>query len=71
MDQRATDLRVTYAVITAAGKKRLQAAASSHLAAVRASFEDRFNEDELATLRELLSRLPGAAAAHGEDCSPP
>jgi DNA-binding MarR family transcriptional regulator len=67
----ATDLRVTYAVITDAGRERLETAAASHLSAVRAAFEQRFSDDELATLRELLGRLPGAASADGADCSPP
>ena len=32
----------------------------SHVAAICALFEERFSPDELATLTELLSRLPGA-----------
>jgi len=66
----ATDLRVTYAVITPLGRERLEAAGGSHLGAVRAAFEERFSEDELATLRSLLGRLPGAGGADGADCLP-
>jgi DNA-binding MarR family transcriptional regulator len=65
-----TDLRVTYAVITDAGRERLAAAATAHLEAVRAAFEERFSEPELATLRELLGRLPGAGGSDGSDCAP-
>jgi DNA-binding MarR family transcriptional regulator len=66
----STDLRVTYAVITGAGRARLEAAAASHHAAVRTAFEERFGEQELSRLRELLGRLPGADSADGGDCSP-
>jgi DNA-binding MarR family transcriptional regulator len=61
-----TDLRVTYAVITPSGRERLETAAASHLAAVREAFEERFMDEELATLRGLLGRLPGAGSA---DCT--
>jgi DNA-binding MarR family transcriptional regulator len=66
----ATDLRVTYAVITAAGRERLTAAGEAHLVAVRAAFEERFSEPELETLRELLGRLPGAGGGDGAECTP-
>lgn len=66
----ASDRRVTYAVLTAAGRAKLQAASETHVADVRAFFEDRFSESELGQFAELLARLPGAAAAQGEDCSP-
>lgn len=52
------DARVTYAVLTDAGRARLEAASCSHVASVRALFEDRFSDDELVTLAELLGRLP-------------
>jgi DNA-binding MarR family transcriptional regulator len=57
----SADARVTYAVLTVAGREKLQAAATSHAAAVRALFEERFDERELAQLAELLSRLPAAS----------
>ena len=66
-----TDARVNYAVLTAAGRAKLEEASSSHVAAVRELFEGRFDEDELATLAGLLGRLQGAAGTHGADCSPP
>lgn len=65
-----TDARVTYAVLTDAGRRKLEEASSSHIAAVRALFEERFDDDELATLAELLGRLPGAAGGDGAACTP-
>jgi DNA-binding MarR family transcriptional regulator len=52
------DARVTYAVLTAAGEKKLREARKTHVASVRALFSDLFDEDELTTLAELLERLP-------------
>jgi DNA-binding MarR family transcriptional regulator len=63
----AKDARVTYAVLTDAGLGKLEQASTSHLAAIRALFEERYTAKELITLDELLSRLPGAAQA--DDCS--
>jgi DNA-binding MarR family transcriptional regulator len=65
----ASDRRVVYAVITEAGREKLHDAADSHIAAVRALFEERFDAAELAQLTELLGRLPGAAEASAEDCA--
>ncbi len=65
----ASDRRVVYAVITEAGREKLRDAADSHIAAVRALFEERFDAAELAQLTELLGRLPGAAEASAEDCA--
>ena len=64
----ARDARVTYAVLTDAGRRRLEEAASSHVAAIREVFEDRYTEAELATLAELLGRLPRADVV--EECTP-
>jgi DNA-binding MarR family transcriptional regulator len=66
----ATDRRVVYAVLTDAGRERLDLASESHVAALRKLFEERFDEAELATLAELLGRLPGAAVDDGADCTP-
>lgn len=65
----ASDRRVVYAVLTDAGLERLEAASESHVASVRALFDDRFGEDELAQLAELLGRLPGAGGADADACS--
>ena len=58
--QCASDARVAYAVLTDAGDARLRAASRSHAAAVEALFGERYNSGELATLAELLGRLPSA-----------
>ena len=57
----ASDARVTYAVLTAQGAAKLESAQCSHVAAICALFEARYSSAELATLTQLLSRLPGAA----------
>jgi len=64
-----TDRRVVYAVLTDVGRDKLETASASHLAAVRALFDQRFRPGELEQLAELLGRLPGAENADGEDCS--
>ena len=65
----ASDRRVVYAVITDAGREKLRSASESHVMQVRAFFEARFEEDELAQLAELLGRLPGAETVDAEDCA--
>jgi DNA-binding MarR family transcriptional regulator len=65
-----SDARVTYAVLTDAGHEKLAEASTSHIAQIRAFFEQRFEDDELAKLADLLGRLP-EAAGDGEDCRPP
>ena len=61
----AGDARVSYAVLTAAGREKLELASCTHTAAVTALFTERFDDTELETLGLLLHRLPGAAEA---DC---
>jgi DNA-binding MarR family transcriptional regulator len=51
------DARGTLAVLTPAGMKRLREAWVTHLRGVRDHMVSRFNQEELATLGELLSRL--------------
>jgi len=65
-----SDARVTYAVLTDEGRERLESAGRTHVSQIREIFEERYSEGELATLGELLGRLPGAAAGKGESCSP-
>jgi DNA-binding MarR family transcriptional regulator len=62
------DARVTYAVLTPAGRETLERASCAHIAGVRALFRERYTDEELDTLAELLGRLPGAAGADGADC---
>ena len=65
-----SDARVTYAVLTHAGRTKLKDASCSHVAAIRELFEARYSDAELQTLADLLGRLPGASAAAG-DCTAP
>jgi len=64
-----TDARVKYAMLTDAGRRKLEDASESHLTAVAELFGGRFSDTELATLGELLGRLPGAGG-DGSACSP-
>ena len=65
----STDARVTYAVLTEAGRSKLEEASGSHLEGVAQLFRERFSDEELATLGELLGRLPDAGG-DGSACSP-
>jgi DNA-binding MarR family transcriptional regulator len=65
----ASDRRVTYAVLTEAGREKLAEAQRTHVADIRAFFETRFSEEEIDQLATLLARLPEAADAAGEDCA--
>lgn len=66
-----SDNRVTYAVLTDAGRRKLERASRSHVVAIRKLFGAVLSEGELTTLAELLDRLPGAAGANGLDCEAP
>lgn len=66
----ATDARVNYAVLTEAGAAKLAEASETHLAAVRTLFETSLDPGELATLADLLGRLPGTTGVDGTSCSP-
>jgi DNA-binding MarR family transcriptional regulator len=54
-----SDLRVTYAYLTDAGRHRLRDASCGHVGSVHALFEQHLSDDELETLAELLEKLPG------------
>jgi DNA-binding MarR family transcriptional regulator len=56
-----SDLRVTYAQLTDAGREKLDAASSAHIASIRALLEEHFEDDELTALAETLGKLPGVA----------
>jgi DNA-binding MarR family transcriptional regulator len=69
--ERATcdsDRRVVYAVLTDAGRTKLQEAAASHVAEVRAFFDERYSAEELQHLADLLGRLPGTEGTDGSNC---
>ncbi len=55
----ASDRRVTYAVITPAGRATLEQATEAHHEALRELIGAHLSTDELATLTDLLGRLPG------------
>ncbi|HEX5449237.1 MAG TPA: MarR family winged helix-turn-helix transcriptional regulator [Gaiellaceae bacterium] len=59
-----TDARVTYAKVTDAGRVKLRDAGKTHLAGIDDLFTSRYSGSELATLADLLSRLPMT----GGDC---
>jgi DNA-binding MarR family transcriptional regulator len=59
------DARVSYAKLTEAGRAKLTEASSTHLAGIDDLFTSRYSASELATLSDLLSRLPMT----GADCS--
>ncbi|HEU5362145.1 MAG TPA: MarR family transcriptional regulator [Gaiellaceae bacterium] len=59
-----SDARVSYAKLTDDGAAKLRAAADTHLRGIDEQFLSRYSEPELATLAELLGRLPST----GADC---
>jgi DNA-binding MarR family transcriptional regulator len=63
----ASDARVTYAVLTKAGVKKIEDARESHLADIEELFGSQFSPSERAQLAELLGRLPLAHTS--EACS--
>ena len=66
----AVDARVSYAVITETGRKRVAEASESHMASVTELFESCYSPEELETLAALLSKLPGAGTADPATCKP-
>lgn len=58
-EQCSSDRRVTYAVLTKAGRDKLREASKSHTRQIRELLGGTFDEDELAQLVALLDRLPG------------
>jgi DNA-binding MarR family transcriptional regulator len=61
------DRRVSYAVLTEAGRDKLRKASKSHTRQIRELLGAHYDDDELAQLVELLGRLPDADAT-GETC---
>ena len=59
----ASDARVSYAQLTDAGATKLSEAAKTHLRGIDELFTGRYSGSELATLAELLSRLPTTGSA--------
>jgi DNA-binding MarR family transcriptional regulator len=55
----SSDRRVSYAVLTEAGRAKLREASKSHTRQIRELMGGSFDDDELAQLAALLDRLPG------------
>lgn len=66
-DRCDSDARVTYAVLTEAGVKKVEEARESHLADIEELFGSKFSTEEREHLAELLARLPLAHTS--EECS--
>jgi DNA-binding MarR family transcriptional regulator len=62
-----SDARVTYAVLTKAGVKKIEEARESHVADIEELFGSRFSPQEREQLAEFLGRLPLAHTS--EACS--
>lgn len=60
-----SDLRVTYAQLTASGADKLAAASCAHVGSIRALLEEHLSGDELEALADLLGRLPGGEGGGG------
>jgi DNA-binding MarR family transcriptional regulator len=60
-----SDLRITYACLTEAGARRLQAASCAHVASITALFEEHLDESEITALADTLDKLPGVAGTDG------
>ena len=67
----ASDARVSYAKITDEGLAKFKAASTTHLRGIDELFLSRYSGSELATLAELLGRLPvsGSECKTSEPCS--
>src|SRR3954453_563290 len=58
-----SDRRVTYAVLTKAGRDKLREASQSHTRQIRELFGEHLAEADLEQLTSLLDRLPGVGPA--------
>jgi DNA-binding MarR family transcriptional regulator len=59
----SSDARVSYAKLMDVGAQKLREAAVTHLRGIDELFTSRYSGEELATLAELLSRLPTTGEA--------
>ena len=64
-----SDARVSYAKLTDAGMAKLREASVTHLRGIDELFLGRYSGSELATLAELLSRLPVTDKLASDSCS--
>jgi len=63
-----SDLRVTYAQLTDAGREKFEAASEGHVAAICALFEQHFTDEEIDSIVDILGKLPGVGE-DDESCS--
>jgi DNA-binding MarR family transcriptional regulator len=64
-----SDRRVTYAVITDAGREKIKDASCGHVASINSLLEEHLSKREIDTVAEILGKLPGVA--DGDDsCKP-
>jgi DNA-binding MarR family transcriptional regulator len=64
----SSDRRVSYAVLTKAGRDKLREASKSHTRQIRELLGGPYDEDELAQLVALLDRLPGVDPTADDSC---
>jgi DNA-binding MarR family transcriptional regulator len=64
----ATDLRVTYAQLTDAGRATLEAASCNHEGSIRSLMEEHLSPAEIERLGDLLGKLPGVVDGD-DDCA--
>ena len=61
----ASDRRVSYAVLTEAGRTKLRESTKSHTRQIRELIGGLYDDDELAQLTALLDRVPGVDPTDG------
>jgi DNA-binding MarR family transcriptional regulator len=65
----ASDRRVSYAVLTKAGRDKVREAEKSHTRQIRELLGGVYDDDELAQLAALLDRLPGVDPTADNSCA--
>ncbi len=66
----SADRRVTYAVLTPAGRDKVREASKSHTRQIRELLGSSFSDDELRQLASLLDRMPGVGPGpDGDACA--
>lgn len=64
-EESPTDRRVSYAVLTKAGRDKLRQASKSHTRQIRELMGAHYDDDELRELATMLDRLPDVGPADG------